>query len=512
MTMELLVILPEPSHAPAPKVQKQSDDIIKRENIKIPAYGSRKGWVPRSKEVVQINIFNEIKDFSDGGAFPEIFVPQYPQGFQPGGVETSNALIKTFDSQEDVRYDTLLTQGQDRNKIVHASSSNVSQNNIDISMSKPVDDGELVETTQATKEALEKIINKKISSSVAVRSVDRPDEDKFVRYTPSFGLSKSDSNVNQRIFKMVDAKKDPMMPSSYKINKKVPRGPPSPPVPILHSPPRKVSNKEAQEWRIPPCISNWKNPRGYTIPLHMRVAADGRGLQNVQINENFAKLTESLYIAENNARKAVEYRASIEKKKAQKEKERNEAKLRKLAEQAREELATMSTNENDDEVKERDEIRRERARNRQRDRNIRNAAPEKRSKLEKERDRDISEKIALGLPIVSNKTETMYDQRLFNQSSGINSGFVDEDAFNAYDKPWQAEKNAARSIYHPSKNIDDEVYGIDASKIANDKRFVPDKPFQGTNTGQRPDGPVQFEEDLFGIDQFLNEVKEGRKK
>ena len=49
--------------------------------------------------------------------------------------------------------------------------------------------------------------------------------------------------------------------SSYRINKKLPRGPPSPPVPILHSPTRKVTVKEQQDWKIPPCISNWKNAK-----------------------------------------------------------------------------------------------------------------------------------------------------------------------------------------------------------------------------------------------------------
>ena len=29
----------------------------------------------------------------------------------------------------------------------------------------------------------------------------------------------------------------------------------------MHSPNRKVSVKEQQEWKIPPCISNWKNAR-----------------------------------------------------------------------------------------------------------------------------------------------------------------------------------------------------------------------------------------------------------
>jgi hypothetical protein len=38
--------------------------------------------------------------------------------------------------------------------------------------------------------------------------------------------------------------------------------------------------------------------QGYTIPLDKRLAADGRGLQQVHINENFAKLAEALYIAD----------------------------------------------------------------------------------------------------------------------------------------------------------------------------------------------------------------------
>ena len=38
--------------------------------------------------------------------------------------------------------------------------------------------------------------------------------------------------------------------------------------------------------------------KGYTIPLDKRLAADGRGLQGVHINENFAKFAEALYIAD----------------------------------------------------------------------------------------------------------------------------------------------------------------------------------------------------------------------
>lgn len=42
---------------------------------------------------------------------------------------------------------------------------------------------------------------------------------------------------------------------------KVPRGPGSPPVPVMHSPPRPLSVKDQQDWKIPPCISNWKNAK-----------------------------------------------------------------------------------------------------------------------------------------------------------------------------------------------------------------------------------------------------------
>ena len=66
-----------------------------------------------------------------------------------------------------------------------------------------------------------------------------------------------------------------------------------------------------QDWKIPPCISNWKNAKGYCIPLEKRLAADGRGLQEVQINDQFAKFAESLYVAESKARESVEMRQQV---------------------------------------------------------------------------------------------------------------------------------------------------------------------------------------------------------
>lgn len=192
----------------------------------------------------------------------------------------------------------------------------------------------------------------------------------------------------------------------------VPRGPGSPPVPVMHSPPRPLTVKDQQDWKIPPCISNWKNSKvgfrrrragipaagpasemylpssagtiltcpaclqacsgpclccrtsgppvplrpaaraqpatpahrrvhpppplqGYTIPLDKRLAADGRGLQEVAINDQFAKFTEALYIAEQKARSAVEARAKMQRELLAREKERKERELRELALKAR---------------------------------------------------------------------------------------------------------------------------------------------------------------------------------
>ena len=146
---------------------------------------------------------------------------------------------------------------------------------------------------------------------------------------------------------MVEAQVDPMEPPKHLI-KKMPRGPGSPPVPVLHSPPRKLTVEDKQAWKVPPCISNWKNARGYTIPLDKRLAADGRGLQEVTINNKFANLSESLYVAERKASEDLRIRNQIRKKMAMREKEDREKDLRDMASKARMERAGVMHNDDDE--------------------------------------------------------------------------------------------------------------------------------------------------------------------
>lgn len=462
----------------------------------------------------------------DGGAFPEIHVAQYPLDMGMKGKDSSsNALAVQLDAEGKVKYDVIARQGHAKDKIIYSKLSDllpvevVAEN--DPSLEKP-DEEEITDITEKTRLALQKLTNSKIAAAMPVRCAERQGPAQFIRYTPSQQGAAFNSGAKQRVIRLVEAQVDPMEPPRFKINKKIPRGPPSPPAPVLHSPTRRVTVKEQKEWKIPPCISNWKNAKGYTVPLDKRLAADGRGLQQIHINENFAKLAEALYIADRKAREAVETRAQLERKLAQKEKEQKEEHLRQLAQKARDERTGIKTTQNvvehvagNEDEQERQQLRQDRHKERARERNLARAAPEKRSKLQRERERDISEQIALGMPARGQSSnETQFDHRLFGQVQGLGQGYGDDEAYNVYDKPWRDGGSMANHIYRPSKNVDKDAYGEDLEKIVKTSRFVPDKEFGGTDRGAPRAGPVQFEkeEDPFGLDQFLSQAKRSSKR
>merc|ERR1712113_779054 len=130
----------------------------------------------------------------------------------------------------------------------------------------------------------------------------------------------------------------------------------------------------------------------------------------------------------------------------------------------------------------RDDLRHERHKDRARQRNIDRAAPERRSKLERNRERDISEQIALGIPAktAGASGEGLFDSRLFNQSRGSSSGYGDDEAYNVYSEPWRKDNNLASNIYRPGKNIDKEAYGGQEIWMNYEKRIdsLPTKNFR----------------------------------
>ncbi|OJJ95438.1 hypothetical protein ASPACDRAFT_55127 [Aspergillus aculeatus ATCC 16872] len=515
-----------------------------------PPYQNRAGWRPRAPE-----------DFGDGGAFPEILVAQYPLDMgRKGTASTSNALAVQVDAEGKVKYDAIARRGHGDNRIVHASFKDLIplRQRVDmgeVSLDRPSEE-EVAAQMEKTKTALASLVEGAVSAQKAknVRGGRRA-EPTFVRYTPANNQMGDTSRKNDRIMKIVERQQDPMEPPKFK-HKKIPRGPPSPPPPIMHSPPRKLTAEDQEAWKIPPPVSNWKNPKGYTVPLDKRLAADGRGLQDVTINDKFAQFAEALFTADRHAREEVRLRAQMQQKLAEKEKAQKEEHLRALAQKARDERAggggsgsggrrqrdysrspsarnvsrspsrysdrsgTPSGGEDEDEraARQREQMRRERRQEAERQLRQSRMGTERRIQMmAREQNRDISEKVALGLAKPTQSSEAMYDSRLFNQTSGMSSGFNED---NPYDKPLFAAQDAINSIYRPRAQLDDDDEGLGAgeemSKIQKSSRFEvlgrAKEGFKGAELAEARDGPVQFEKDTtdpFGIDSMIADVTGG---
>lgn len=98
----------------------------------IPPYGHRKNWVPRTPE-----------DFADGGAFPEIHVPQFPLDMGRQRNE-SNALVMKTDQEGKIRYDELVRQGHSKDRVIYSRFTDLLPKTIE------EDDPELSKPSQET--------------------------------------------------------------------------------------------------------------------------------------------------------------------------------------------------------------------------------------------------------------------------------------------------------------------------------------------------------------------------
>jgi SNW domain-containing protein 1 len=419
-----------------------------------------------------------------------------------GSSSQSNALAVQVDSEGKIKYDAIARQGHSESRIVHASFKDLIplRQRVDmgeVSLDRPSAE-EVAMQTERTKAALASLVSGALAAQKPknVKGGKR-NEPTFVRYTPGNQMGDT-SRKNDRIMKIVERQVDPMEPPKFK-HKKIPRGPPSPPPPVMHSPPRKLTAEDQEAWKIPPPVSNWKNPKGYTVPLDKRLAADGRGLQDVTINDKFAQFAEALFTADRHAREEVKQRAQMQQRIAEKEKAQKDEHLRMLAQKAREARSTTmssrhesrarslsgsrspsqsssrssSPSEDEEAARERERMRRERRQDAERQlRQSRMGAERRLQMMAREQNRDISEKVALGLAKPTQSSETMWDSRLFNQTSGFDTGFNEDQP---YDKPLFAAQDAISSIYRPraqeDDEYDDEAAGAEMDKIRKSSRF-----------------------------------------
>jgi SNW domain-containing protein 1 len=563
------------------------NNVAKKISNKAPAYDQRckaaadlSRMSPAERKQKRLFVPRSLADFDDGGSFPEIHVAQYPRHMGnphlkkkkkesttsssggAAGVTISRAIVNVeVDKDGEISYDAIVKGGTNSDKKVYSRYEDLRGGEAKAEDIALPTEGEEAETANRTQLAFQKLLNNKMAlnkpSGSAMVNADTSknieEKTQFIKYTPRPDAPGYNPAAAQRVIQMVPAQVDPMMPPKHK-HKKVPRGPADDPVPILHAPPQKLSKEERDQWNVPACISNWKNTRGYTIPLDKRLAADGRGLREHTINSNFATLSESLYVAERQARQEVRLRSQVQKKLTIQEKDRRENELRELANQARLERSGVGggvrrsvgvtgdddgdddgidekdeeddrrtlqhTNtgeaknsddnesqrkpqavvENDDDVaaNQRERMRKERRRERERELRQENNMELKKRKLEKER--DVSEKIALGVHTGTGGAGEV-DNRLYNQSAGMDSGFGASDEYNTYSKPlFDRQGVTSASIYRPTRGETEHNADESYDKLVkgSTSKFQPAKGFSGAeggtdnNAGPRT-APVQFE-------------------
>lgn len=480
---------------------KGSEDAPKSSSI--PPYGRRQGWVPKSQE-----------DFGDGGAYPEIHVPQFPLGMEgrKSGKTKSNQMALSISAEGQIAFESVLGGQGSRAR----DAIPLAQREGKLEFEAPGEEEE-DKAESRTKKALQRILEEKTRSLPGVGDQDKKDANgQFVRYTPTTGETAGMTRVVQIVQRQVD----PLEPAKHSLKKREPEKPATGTMStVLHSPTRKPTKEELDEWKLPPAISNYVNPRGYTIPLDKRLAADGRGLQDNSINNKFAHFAEALYLAGEHAREEVARRAEMRKEALLAEQEAEENRVQEMARQtleAKQRIVTelivnkekgrrgggdddsdsdsdLGSDEDDlEKVREREKIREERRYERERQRRMESAGGKRRRDDD---DRDVSERIALGQRVPLSK-DTMFDQRLFNRSEGMQTNFGNDEEYSIYDKPLFTQGSEA-SLYRPKAN-DDEGYVSQAEidKLRDTSRFKPDRDFSGVDrSGPRTsrNEPVQFE-------------------
>lgn len=301
----------------------------------------------------------------------------------------------------------------------------------------------------------------------------------YVRYQPNANAPGRNASIPQRMIRIVDQQVDPLAPSKFK-NKKAPPAPSEPPAPIMRSPPRKLTKEDQQIWKIPPCVSNWKNPRGYVVPLDKRVGADGRGLQDVTVSDRFASLAEDLYIAENKARDEIKLRSELTKQQKVRQEEQREQELRELAAKAR--LARSAA------VKSEEEQSHERARRDMMRETLREHRMAKAGRQDRDDDRDISESIALGRQVqpTARGGDSAYDARLFNQDAGgPNSGFGG-DEIDAFDARLFADRAKSSGYHYDAARVGAARQEMDDAEALQQRK----RPMLGQGTSERTE--LQF--------------------
>ena len=386
------------------------------------------------------------------------------------------------------------------------STKNTSSNT---SLSKPSID-QTNQTTLETKLALEALCSRRIKHSQTIKSTNplfsKNQNSKYLKYTPS-------NSSKSKIIQITNRPIDPLSTNNYTFQK-IPHSNTDPSifVPVMHSPQRKITYEDQRDWKIPPCVSISKNPKGLVIPLDIRLANDGRNLKEFQVNKNFSKFADVLFLAEKRARAEIEERNRIAESIQIKAELKKEEELREAAKQARLErkainsgtslsnISSVNTvrsdataefllgkkNERDElirEKNERNQLRALRKKEIENDRKVEMLINNNKRKFGN-KEREINEKIALGESVKGN----LYDNKLYEKNINLNENDNSEDG-DVYDKPLFNEEKNIEQIY---KNENENNKKVIRKLIEKGGKMFAEGNVNDLD-GIKRNGPVQFE-------------------
>ncbi len=329
----------------------------------------------------------------------------------------------------------------------------------------------------------------------------------FIEYTSK--------NNNTKLISVNSKPVDPLEPTKFK-HRKMQKESEEEQMPILRSPPKKLTSEDYKKFKIPPCISNYTNQKGYTLPLHMRVLADMRNNKEVSINDKFASFSDVLNLVEKESRKEIEERAKAKEAVKLMNNIKQEQELLRAAEEIRRHKIELSTqisdskslNDvksiktentegtkikssflskkhcNDNDINERNELR---------DllkKEIKREQGNKNNKAFK--GRDISEKISLHQAQPTQK-EFLVDSRLYNQTSGVDTGFRDDEEYDLYDKPLFQDRSKNGIFQKGFGSIDDDSKEDEEYKKLLDKMKNRNETFKGAFQQNNINRKVDFE-------------------
>ena len=263
----------------------------------------------------------------------------------------------------------------------------------------------------------------------------------------------NNTTIGNRAVKITTAVQDPLQPGRFKKSGKVYTPnleEDTTPTTILHdNAAPKLTAEERAKWKIPALVSQWKNPKGYTVE---RVTGNGEGTGVADVNDGFSELSSALEQADRDAKDRLRKKSEAKQLAYEQEVRAKEEKLQLLAAR-RFRGETSSTTR-------KEPLRIEKSHTSAHTNTKPQAAKaqgvliERLRELAHQEGRDVSEKVLLGTAKATATPEVGYDSRLFLK--GARSG-ARQQAEQVYTDPLFAQQGVD-SIYRTDySKLDDRV-------------------------------------------------------